>query len=64
MLEAIRTFFGKERGRGSVVVDENKIWHCTECKLLFLSKQAGEKHSCEFRFVDSIVALRKKDEAQ
>jgi len=46
MIEAIRTFFGKLRRRGNVVVEQGTLWRCTKCKLIFLTKSAGEDHKC------------------
>jgi hypothetical protein len=47
MLEKIKTFFGIGRGRGRVIVKEGALWHCTKCKMIFVTKQAGEKHECD-----------------
>lgn len=50
MLEKIRTFFGRVRGlRGErkVVVQQGAAWVCTKCKMVFLTKEAGEKHECK-----------------
>jgi hypothetical protein len=52
MIEAIRTFFGKLRGEhGSrrTVVQENLVWRCSSCYLIFLTKEAGEQHECRER---------------
>jgi hypothetical protein len=49
MLEAIRTFFGRSRGEhGSrrTVVQENLVWRCSNCYLIFLTKSAGDEHKC------------------
>jgi hypothetical protein len=46
MLEMIRTFWGKVRGRGRVIVEEGTLWRCTQCHLIFLTKKEGEKHPC------------------
>ena len=49
MIEAIRTFFGRLRGdHGSrkVIVEEGRLWRCTKCSLIFLTKKEGEKHMC------------------
>lgn len=65
MLERIRTFFGRTKGMHqdkTTVVAQGTAWYCTECKLVFLTKQAGDKHSCEYRFQDSIVKMRMDDE--
>ena len=47
MLEAIRTFWGKVRGRGRVVVEEGQMWRCTQCHMIFITKSAGEQHKCQ-----------------
>jgi hypothetical protein len=44
MLEQIRTFWGRLRGRGKVVVEEGLVWRCTKCHFIFLTKEEGEKH--------------------
>jgi len=49
MLEMIRTFFGKQRERGRVVVQEGQLWRCTKCHLIFTTKTAGEQHECSER---------------
>jgi hypothetical protein len=52
MLEAIRTFFGKVRGSHGerrTVVQENLVWRCTKCYLVFTTKLAGEQHDCKER---------------
>ena len=49
MLEKIKTFFGREKGTHpskSTVVAQGTAWYCTECRLVFLTKEAGEKHEC------------------
>ena len=46
MLEIIRTFFGKQRERGRVIVQEGELYRCTKCGLIFLNRVAGEKHEC------------------
>jgi hypothetical protein len=49
MLEVIKTFFGRVRGLHQdkqTVVVEGELWRCTECKMIFLSKQAWEQHKC------------------
>lgn len=46
MLEAVRTFWGKLRNRGQVVVEEGQLWRCTKCKMVFITKSAGEQHEC------------------
>ena len=65
MLEKIKTFFGKVRVRHAdktTIVEVGEAWYCTECRLVFLTKQAGDKHNCEYRFQDSIVMMRKNGE--
>jgi len=51
MIEAIRTFFGRLRGlhgnRKTIVV-EGRIWRCTKCNTIFISKSA-EQHECSER---------------
>lgn len=50
MLEKIRTFFGKVRGLHGdkrTVVEQGSAWVCKSCKMVFLTKQAGDKHECE-----------------
>ena len=52
MLEKIRTFFGRVRGQHAnkqTIVVEGELWRCTKCKMIFLNKQAGEKHECSER---------------
>ena len=49
MLEKIRTFFGRVRGQHrekETVVVEGKLWRCTQCKMIFITKTAGEQHQC------------------
>lgn len=46
MLEKIRTFFGKPRERGRVIVEEGSLWRCSRCHLLFLNKSVGDAHTC------------------
>ena len=65
MLERIRTFFGREKGthpNKSTIVAQGSAWYCTDCRLVFITKAAGDKHSCEFRFQDSIMSMRMNDE--
>lgn len=47
MLEMIRTFWGKLRGRGKVIVEEGMLYRCTRCHLIFTTKSAGEQHPCQ-----------------
>jgi len=65
MLERIRTFFGRENGlhpNKSTIVEQGSAWYCTDCRLVFITKAAGNQHSCELRFQDSIVKMRMDDE--
>ena len=65
MLELIRTFFGREKGthpNKSTIVAQGTAWYCTDCRLVFITKHAGDQHSCEYRFQDSIVKMRMEDE--
>ena len=61
MLKHIRTFFGRTKNKTNIV-EQGSAWYCTECKLVFLTKAAGDQHSCEYRFQDSIVKMRMDDE--
>jgi len=67
MIEQIRTFFGKEKGQHpnkTTIVAQGSAWYCTDCRLVFITKPAGEKHSCEYHFHDSIMDMRKRDECK
>jgi hypothetical protein len=67
MIEAIRTFFGRTKGihqDKTTVVAQGTAWYCTECRLVFLTKAAGDQHSCEYRLQDSIVRMRKDAEQE
>ena len=67
MLERIRTFFGREKGthpNKSTIVAQGSAWYCTECKLVFVTKSAGDQHSCELRFQDSIMKFKKDAEQE
>ena len=67
MIEKICTFFGREKGthpNKSTVVAQGSAWYCTDCRLVFITKAAGDKHSCEYRFQDSIVKMRKDAETK
>ena len=67
MLERIRTFFGRTKGihqDKETIVSQGSAWFCTECKLVFITKAAGDQHSCEYRFQDSIVGMRKNAETK
>ena len=62
MLERIRTFFGRTKGTHQdkqTIVAQGSAWYCTECKLVFITKAAGDQHSCEYRFQETIVGMRK-----
>jgi len=63
MIEAIRTFFGRIKNKTTVVA-QGTAWYCAECRLVFVTKQAGAQHSCEYRFQDTIVRMRKDAETQ
>jgi hypothetical protein len=63
MLEAIRTFFGRTKSKATIV-NQGTAWYCTDCRLVFLTKAAGDKHSCEYRLQDSIVRMRKDAEQE
>ena len=58
MLKKIRAFFGRTRNKATIV-EQGSAWYCTECRLVFVTKAAGDQHSCEYRFQDSIVGMRK-----
>ena len=63
MLERIRTFFGRTKGihqDKETIVSQGSAWYCTKCKLVFVTKSAGDQHSCELRLQDVIVKLRKE----
>lgn len=67
MLERIRTFFGRTKGihqDKETVVSQGSAWYCTECRLVFLTRRAGDKHSCEYRFQDAIVRMDKDAETK
>ena len=67
MLERIRTFFGRTKGihqDKTTVVAQGTAWYCDECKLVFMTKQAGAQHSCEYRFQDSIMKFKKDAETK
>lgn len=49
MLEKIRTFIGRAYGihqNKKTVVEQGSAWYCKQCRLVFLTKEAGEKHDC------------------
>jgi hypothetical protein len=60
MLERIRAFFKPK----TLVVEQGAAWYCTECKLVFITKQAGAQHSCEYRFQDAIMGMKKNAETK
>jgi hypothetical protein len=67
MIEKIRTFFGRTKGihqDKTTVVAQGTAWYCTECRLVFVTKSASNNHSCEYRFQDSIVRMRKDAETK
>jgi hypothetical protein len=67
MLKHIRTFFGRTKGihqDKTTVVAQGTAWYCTECKLVFITKAAGDQHSCEYRLQDLIVRMRKDAETK
>lgn len=67
MLEHIRTFFGNTSGGHrdkTTIVAQGSAWYCTECRLVFITKAAGAQHSCEYRFQDVIVGMRKDAETK
>jgi len=67
MIERIRTFFGRTKGihqEKETIVAQGTAWYCTECKLIFVTKQAGDQHSCEYRFQDAIIGMRKDAETK
>jgi hypothetical protein len=43
MIEKIKSFFGFANKKE---VENGKLWHCTKCKLIFLSESTGKKHHC------------------
>lgn len=47
MLEKIRSFFGRLKNKGKVVVVEGHLWRCTKCNMVFVTKEAGESHECK-----------------
>tara|TARA_R110000822_G_scaffold48496_1_gene127709 strand:+ start:434 stop:616 length:183 start_codon:yes stop_codon:yes gene_type:complete len=59
MLEKIKAFF-----RSKTIVEQGTAWYCDECKLVFMTKQAGAQHSCEYRFQDSIMKFKKDAETK
>lgn len=61
MLNRIRTVFGRTKSK-ETIVEQGSAWYCTDCRLVFITKAAGGKHSCELRFQDSIVKMRMDDE--
>ena len=63
MLERIRTFFGRTKNKATIVA-QGSAWYCTECRLVFVTKSAGNNHSCELRLQDVIVKMRKDAETK
>ena len=61
MLERIRTFIEKPKTN---IGAKGTAWYCAECRLVFVTKAAGDKHSCEYRFQDTIVGMRKNAETK
>jgi hypothetical protein len=55
-MQKIRTFFGKVKNK-TTIVKSGAAWYCDDCKLVFITKAASDKHSCEYRFQDSIVRM-------
>jgi hypothetical protein len=43
MIEKIRSFFGFADKQ---ILAKGQLWHCTKCKLIFLTESASEKHHC------------------
>ena len=50
MIEKIRSFFGFADKK---IVPRGNLWHCTKCKLIFLSESASERHHCVETKVDN-----------
>ena len=46
MIEEIRTFRGKDRGSGRVIVVQQNMYRCTLCRLIKPTKIEFEKHDC------------------
>jgi hypothetical protein len=63
MLNRIRTFFGRIKNKTTIVA-KGTAWYCAECRLVFVTKHAGAQHSCEYRFQDTIVRMRKDAETK
>jgi hypothetical protein len=51
MLKKIRSFFGFSNEQK--IVENGKLWHCTKCKLIFLTESACEKHYCIEKEIDN-----------
>jgi hypothetical protein len=48
MIEAVRTFFGKlrgEHGSRKTIVEQGTLWHCTKCKMVFVTREGAEGHA-------------------
>ena len=63
MLKHIRTFFGRTKNKTNII-SQGSAWYCTECRLVFVTKSAGDQHSCEYRLQNTIVKLRKDAETK
>jgi len=66
MLNRIRTFFGRTKGihqNKSTIVAQGSAWYCTDCRMVFLTEHAADQHTCEYRFQDAIVKMRKDEES-
>ena len=63
MIEQIRTFFGRTKNKATIVA-QGSAWYCTECRLVFVTKRAGDQHSCELQLQDVIVRIRKNAETE
>jgi hypothetical protein len=49
MLEQVRTFFGRLRGMHGdrkAIVNQTTMWRCKNCHMIFVTKEAGDKHKC------------------
>jgi len=50
MLEKIRTFIGRAYGihqNKKTVVEQGSAWYCKYCRMVFITKEAGEQHKCQ-----------------
>jgi ribosomal protein L37AE/L43A len=41
VIKKIKSFFGFANKKTT-----SKLWHCSKCKLIFLSESASDKHYC------------------